>query len=472
MEKKKDTTPKAGDFSRRKFLQTLGLTTAGIFAAPYLKHGGVLAGERFSKNSSYKAKVAITQADNYERSFIKQKVQYLFESIDGIGDIVSSGKKVGIKINLTGGSGNANNSKLNGLPLSETMWTHPEVLRAVGELIIDAGVKPKDLYFVECLWDDSSFNDFGYKDVMDSLGASLVDLNKPDPYTKFVDVQTGDKKFYWSSFQLNQILKDIDVYVSIPKMKHHYEAGVTNSLKNQVGISPYSLYSKKTSDGYRTRIHFEAADIGIQLPNSICDLNLARPVNLAIIDGIKNARGGEGCWNDTFELYEDHVLIAGKDPVATDSIAAYLLGKNPEAEKFELPDGVRTANNHLYLLGQKGIGTNKMSEIEVVGDGAGLVTSVSTKSNISIPDTIQLFKNYPNPFNPSTTIKYYMPEAGNVSIKIFSFIGQEIETLFDGFASKGLHELRWTPKNIASGVYIYRMQSGNFEKSRKLIYQK
>ena len=137
-------------FSRREFLGALGLTTAGLFVTPFIRSTNVEAYGHESV-SSFLAKAAITQADNYDRSLIKQKVQHLFESIDGIGDVVTAGNKVGIKINLTGGSGYTSSPKLNGKPITESMWTHPEVLRAVGELIIDSGVSANDIYIVEAL---------------------------------------------------------------------------------------------------------------------------------------------------------------------------------------------------------------------------------------------------------------------------------------------------------------------------------
>lgn len=458
-------------FTRREFLNTLGLTTAGLLVTPFIRSTNVKAYGHESV-SSFLAQVAVTEADNYDRSFIKQKVQHLFESIGGNGDVVKPGDKVAIKINLTGGSGSASSPKLNGKPITETMWTHPEVLRAVTELIIDSGVSATDIYFVEAIWDAASYNNFGYLDVQQSLGVQMVNLNSKEPYASFIEKPVGENKFFYDSFTLNQILADVAVYVSIPKMKQHYEAGVTHSLKNQIGIVPIQFYMQNMWDGMRSKLHFEGGDIGTHLPRSICDLNLARPVHLAVIDGIKNAVGGEGAWNPTFVPAENHVLLAGKDPIATDSIASYLMGNDPEAEKLQLPDGVRQCDNHLELLHQKGVGTNQMSEIEVVGDGARLVTSTRPNKEVTNPDGFQLFQNYPNPFNGSTTINFYSPQLDNVTIKLYNITGKEIETLIAGEVPAGLHELHWTAKHLTSGVYIYKLQAGRFSDTKKLIYQK
>lgn len=447
------------EFSRRKFLSTLGTAAAGLLIAPYIRSTTILAyGQEDS--SSYLAEVGVTQATTYDRTLIKLKVQHLLESIGGIGDVVKAGDKVAIKINLTGGGG-----------IPDNMWTHPEVLRAVGELIIDSGVNAKDIYIVEALWNSGSFNNYGYLEVQRSLGAQMVDLNTPAPYSNFVTKTVGSNSSYYNSFTMNQILADVDVYVSIPKMKQHYEAGVTASLKNQVGIVPKQLYMTQTDTGRRAELHVGGGQSStVHLPRSICDLNFARPVHLAVIDGVKNARGGEGNWNPTFVLWEDHVLLAGKNPVATDSIAAYLMGNNPEAAKLQLPSGGQ-CDNYLELLHQKGMGTNQMREIKIVGDGAGLV-SVQPKQEILSPDDFQLYQNFPNPFNPATTIRFQLPIAEYVTIRLYGMTGQEIETLVEGDLSAGQHELHWTANNLASGAYIYRMQAGKFSDSKRLIYQK
>ena len=451
--------------SRRTFLRTIGISSTGLVLAPYISSTNIFAYKREVK-SSFLAKVGITHADNYERSFIKGKVQYLFEIIDGIEDVVKAGNKVAIKINLTGG----------GSPVPYNMWTHPEVIRAVGELLIDSGVNAEDIYIVEALWSTDSYNNYGYKDVQDSLGANLIDLNKPDPYNDFITKEVGTDNFNFTSLTMNQILADVDVYISIPKLKQHYEAGYTGALKNQVGTVPKNSYTTTNDNGRRGAIHHKQnEDLSTSktyLPCSICDLNRARPVNLAIIDGIMNARGGEGTWNSTFQVCEDHVLFAGKNPVATDSVAAYFLGIDPEAEKIPLPnpdDG--ECDNHLYLMNQLGISTNKMSEIEVVGDGSDLITSVKPYEVI-VPSEIKLLQNYPNPFNPSTIIRFYLPSFEYVTVKVFNIAGEEIETLMQGEVPAGQHEIYWSASHLSSGVYIYSLQAGKFRESKKMILQK
>jgi len=457
-------------FTRRDFISTLGTSTAALFAGS-LANAGKIHANTIHSAGEYTAQVAVTRGDNYERAFIKNKVQHLFESLGGIGDVIKTGDKVAIKINLTGGSGNANHSRLKGVDIRDSTWTHPEVLRATAELIIDSGVKPEDLYFVEAIWDDKSYNNYGYKDVQDELGCQLVNLNKPGPYENFMDKAVGADHFYYESFKFNRILDDVDVFVSIPKMKHHFHAAVTHSMKNLIGLVPLQHYIKTGMNGYRSALHYDGGDIYKHLPRSICDLNLARPVNLAVIDGIKNADGGEGPWNSTFVPVEYHLLMAGKDPVATDSIASFQMGNDPEADKLITPDNKRT-DNYLKMLAEKGMGTNILSEIELVGDGADAIKTSVAKHRPQRPESIQVLQNYPNPFNPSTTFYFTIKKPGNVTLTVYNTMGQAVETLVDGYVPAGEHFIPWTANNLPSGVYYYKMQTNEYALSRKLLLQK
>lgn len=456
--------------TRRTFLTKAGASAAGLLIAPYLNPSRLFASGRAVAGSSL-TQVALTRASSYDRTLVKQRVQHLFESLGGIGDLISAGKKVAIKLNLTGGSYWANDSKLGGLPITESMWTHPEVVRAVGELILDSGVSGSNIYIVEALGDIGSFNNFGYLTIQTSLGAQLIDLNYKAPYAAFVQKAVGVNKFYYDSFTVNQILADVDVYVSIPKMKEHYEAGVTASLKNQVGMVPKSLYTLPTDNGRRGALHGQGGPSTTHLPRSVCDLNLARPVHLTVIDGIKNARGGEGAWNPGFRLAADNVLIAGKEPVAADSIAAYLMGHNPEAATIALPAG-GACDNYLSLLHGKGVGTNQMAEIQPVGDGADLVTAVDRRPAVAGPAGYVLCQNFPNPFNPATVIRFSIPSPGKVTLKVFSVTGELVARLMDQNLLPGVREVQWIPDGIASGVYICELRAGEFVDRMKMVFQK
>jgi hypothetical protein len=86
-----------------------------------------------------------------------------------------------------------------------------------------------------------------------------------------------------------------------------------------------------------------------------------------------------------------------------------------------------------------------------------------------IPSSYSLFQNHPNPFNPSTTIRYALPKPGQVKLKVFNLQGQEIATLVNENKSAGEYKIQWNPNNVPSGVYVYRLQAEEFVETKKLI---
>jgi uncharacterized protein (DUF362 family) len=490
--------------TRRDFIKKVGVVAAGVFMNPYLKPSGIVGYNHKSALSTLST-VAITNtvntpADSYvyddATGGVKQKVKYLLDLLEqnqagGISSLFGAGKKVAIKINMTGGSGSSSSSRLGHYTITEAMWTHPAVIRGVGEYVIDAGVSPSDLYIVDCFWDATwkldgstapfgNLDSFGYKTVRSALGCNVVDLNDTTA-ANIMSVPTGSGHYNFASLTMNKVLQEVDVYISIPKLKHHSAAGYTGSLKNQVGIVPQSLYTINGDNGRRGMLHHptSTASEWNYLPESICDLNAARPVHLSVIDGIKNSTGGEGVWCTNFAPCSKHALLAGLDPVATDSIGAKIMGLDPEAASLPLPapmtnGGVTSSitDNHLYLLNGKGAGTNKPSEIQLVGDGTGLATSVGPGVLSQQPSEFQLCSNFPNPFNPSTMIVFSLPRTEHVTLKVYDITGREIETLIEGEVPSGEHRLQWSAVGLASGVYLCRMTGRSFSQTIKMMYQK
>ncbi len=85
------------------------------------------------------------------------------------------------------------------------------------------------------------------------------------------------------------------------------------------------------------------------------------------------------------------------------------------------------------------------------------------------PSAIQLNQNYPNPFNPSTTISYSLDRPGEVSLKVYNLLGKEVATLVNGTQASGSHSITWNAANAPSGVYVYRLSSGNTQLSRRMM---
>ena len=92
--------------------------------------------------------------------------------------------------------------------------------------------------------------------------------------------------------------------------------------------------------------------------------------------------------------------------------------------------------------------------------------------SIYIPTEYNLFQNYPNPFNPVTTIEFYLPNAGEVTLKIFNILGEEVATLVSEKLAAGSYKYNWNASEFASGVYFCQLQAGEFVQIKKLILLK
>ena len=96
-----------------------------------------------------------------------------------------------------------------------------------------------------------------------------------------------------------------------------------------------------------------------------------------------------------------------------------------------------------------------------------------TEVEIGLPGNYELAQNYPNPFNPSTKIQFALPVGGNVTLKVFNLLGQEVQTLINNqVIPAGRHQVIFDAANLPSGIYFYRMQTENFAQVKKMILLK
>lgn len=96
------------------------------------------------------------------------------------------------------------------------------------------------------------------------------------------------------------------------------------------------------------------------------------------------------------------------------------------------------------------------------------VTNVGDYAN-GVPSNYELFNNYPNPFNPSTTFTFSLPEASFTSLKIYDAIGNEVDVLVDEIKSAGTYQIEFDAAGLTSGIYYYTLQAGSFIETRKMV---
>jgi Secretion system C-terminal sorting domain len=99
----------------------------------------------------------------------------------------------------------------------------------------------------------------------------------------------------------------------------------------------------------------------------------------------------------------------------------------------------------------------------------GGITFIGKENNILNPQEFILSQNYPNPFNPVTTINYSIPKQSNVKIKVYNILGKEILTLVNETKPQGNYSVEFNANNLSSGVYFYRLSSGQFLQVKKML---
>lgn len=115
---------------------------------------------------------------------------------------------------------------------------------------------------------------------------------------------------------------------------------------------------------------------------------------------------------------------------------------------------------------------------QILGDAFHWLDSVSStltgviQISNTLPDGYSLQQNYPNPFNPSTSIRFSIPESGFLSIVIFDMTGREVKTLINGVTEVGSYEVSFDAGGLSSGIYYYKLVSGDFSDVKKMILLK
>jgi glucuronoarabinoxylan endo-1,4-beta-xylanase len=165
-------------------------------------------------------------------------------------------------------------------------------------------------------------------------------------------------------------------------------------------------------------------------------------------------------------------------------IVAVNMGSSPVDETFTLQDiagGTATVTPYATSKTQNceqqnSIGVSNGAFTATLGDSSittfvgDVVTGVDAEP--IVPRTFELQQNYPNPFNPTTRIDYAIPQALNVSLKVYNLLGVEVANLYTGFRQAGNYSAVFDGSAFASGVYFYRLTAGSFVSTRKFILLK
>jgi len=364
-------------YSRRRFLAQ----TAALPA--------VLAG-RLSADAPT-SPVAVARCKTYNSAELLPVMEKMFDQLGGLGRLVK-GKTVAMKINLTG----APTYRVGHLPLEDTHYTHPAVIAATAHLMGKAGARrvrvlespwstadPVEEYVLQANWEPR-----------DILGAApnveFENTNYLGRGKKYSRLKVPFGGYIYPAFDLNHSYEDCDVFVSIAKMKEHATAGITLSMKNCFGLTPCTIYGTGAGKdeptlvpkGGRSMVHMGDRQPSAsappekdpttprqdtyRVPRTVVDLISARPIHLAIVEGIKTMTGGEGPWM-RWEVAgaAPGIIAAGLNPVTTDAVCMGLMGFDPMAQRGTPP--FEDCDSTLQLAEAAGVGTRDLRRIEVIG---------------------------------------------------------------------------------------------------------
>jgi uncharacterized protein (DUF362 family) len=322
----------------------------------------------------------------------------MFDQIGGLGRIVK-GKTVAVKINLTG----AYTYRLGYAPLGDSHYTHPAAIAAAVSLMGKAGARR--IRILESPWATTD----PLTEYLLLAGMEPREIERAAPNVEFENTNyLGKAKKYsrlmvptggyiYPGFDLNHSYEDCDVFVSLSKMKEHATAGFTGTLKNCFGIAPVTIYGgnagvdepalqpttgrdtfhsgsrQPSKSAPQERDFMGPKQDGYRVPRIVTDLASARPIHLAINDGIRTMTGGEGPWiREADKVVNPGLIVAGANPVNTDAVSMAAMGFDPMADRGTPP--FESCDSTLRLAEEVGIGTRDLKRIEVVGWKSGDVT--------------------------------------------------------------------------------------------------
>ncbi len=364
--------------SRREFL-------ASMAAGVYMTSSRLLKGQEAPAG-----RVAIGLCPEYNRQIV-EVLSKLFDQLGGLEKLVR-GKTVAVKINMTGPA----TARLRYIPQGITFWSNPQVIGATVYLLGRAGARririvesawattePLEEFMIEAGWDPRAMQN----------AAPLVEFKNTNflgAYKTYATFMVPHGGLLFTGYDMNRAYRECDVFVSLAKLKVHSVAGITLSMKNCFGNIPCTIYSedapvdepalepvsgrqlmhvgnRQPPKSAPPAVNLNAPkEGGYRIPRAVADIVAARPVDLAVIDGVYTMNGTEiPDPRHVHNWLHPGLLIAGSNCVSTDAVAMALMGFDPMADRGTAP--FEASDSMLHLAEDLGVGTRDMSRIDVAG---------------------------------------------------------------------------------------------------------
>ena len=201
---------------------------------------------------------------------------------------------------------------------------------------------------------------------------------------------------------------------------------------------------------------------GDTLLSAIIYVDNALPVKLAEFTSVINGRNVTLNWTTAEELNNSGFDIERSSTENQWMNAGFVSGHGniSELTKYSFTDKNLTTGKYKYRLRQ------------IDFNGNFEYFELAEEVSIGIPDKFELSQNYPNPFNPVTNLEFGIPKPGFVSLKIYDVLGREMVTLVNETKEPGYYKIKFNAADLASGVYFYRMEAGDFVEVKKFVVMK
>jgi hypothetical protein len=316
---------------------------------------------------------------------------------------------------------------------------------------ITGGPQDIDATVQGVLWGDTSDNNkLGALDASQILQRSItfITFNSYQEAVANVDASSGDNPFDSSNITAFDATKVLQ-----------YVVGIINTFPVQIGVPNPHPYKKIVDERLISFGQPQQQGARMSLP--------------IVLDETRDVLSGQ------FKISYDPQAYRVLGVKNTANTADYLVATN--AAEGELLIAMAGAQSHaagegailrveLEVLGAGG----ESPRIEVASLNGGQIGATPVEGlRIIQPKSFNLSANWPNPFNPETSLRYALPEAAQVKLEVYDMLGQKVRTLVDGMQTVGQYTVQWDARNdlghaVASGLYFYRIEAGNFAQTRKM----
>ncbi len=306
------------------------------------------------------------------------------------------------------------------------------------------------------------YNNFSNPVVVDSLNCASPDIAKKDnsSYTYFLYLKkdTAGSKIILADY--NKDFRPVINYDTVA------EGNVTNPNLGLMGEISYETHISQIS-----RIKYTVSGTANfkTTENENCNFKNPFVYTYPIATGSNNNK-------TSFFVAFDSDFLAGNNEIFIQTFYSYtndtLINISGMEGNDSNPKVVYTMNNDTVYVAIVWLHrTNNKSEISIAKEIFNpIIGSVSNKT--AGFKSFELMQNFPNPFNPSTAINYYVPKYSDVSIKVFDVLGKEVKTLVNEVKMPGSYKVNFNAVNLSGGVYFYCMRVGDFVQTRKMILLK